>query len=142
MSVPPGQSEHSGTSRHRLSRLLEQFLEFRPGRGALPNNAVPAGLIGLCQVRTRRRAFEFDRLDPGGGLTTDLALVLLAKFRNRLAFAALGGLAQNLLLRLIEPVPRILVDEYRYFGGVEAGVDAVFRFLVPTEVEYSADRPA
>src|SRR6266436_82771 len=107
MSVPPGQGEHSGTSRHGLSRLLEQFLEFWPGRGALPNNAVPAGLIGLRQVRTRHRAFEFDRLNPGGGLTADLPLILLAKLRNRLPFAALGGLAQKVLLRLIEPVPRI-----------------------------------
>src|SRR5260370_35518882 len=77
MSVPPGQGEHTGTSRHGLSRLLEQFLEFRPGRGALPNDAVPAGLIRLRHVRTRRRAFEFDRLDPGAGLTADLPLIRL-----------------------------------------------------------------
>src|SRR5712664_1744783 len=101
MSVPPGQGEHACTSRHGLWRLLEQFLEFRPGRGALPDDAVPAGLIGLRQVRTRHRAFEFDRLNPGGGLTADLPLVLLAEFRNSLAFAALGGPAQNIPLRLI-----------------------------------------
>src|SRR5260370_9888155 len=104
MSVPPGQGEHTGTSRHGLSRLLEQFLEFRPGRGALPNDAVPAGLIRLRHVRTRHRAFEFDGLDPGAGLTADLPLIFLAKFRNPLPFAALAGLPPNALLRLTHPL--------------------------------------
>src|SRR3984957_16053672 len=125
-----------------LFGLREEFLELRSGRGALADYAVPAGLIGLRQIPIRHRAFEFDRLYAGCGLSLGFLLALFGEQRDSFGFAALGRLAQHIFLRIVQPVPRILVDEHRDFGGVESGIDAVFGFLVPSEVEYAGDRPA
>src|ERR1700748_386813 len=59
-----------------LSGLLEEFLELRPGDGALPDDAVPAGLIGLREIGVRLGRIELDGLNAGGSLTLGFPLVL------------------------------------------------------------------
>src|SRR5262249_58157402 len=41
-----------------------------------------------------------------------------------------------------EPVQGVFLHQDRHFGGIEAGIDAIFRFLVPAEIEDARDRPA
>lgn len=74
---------------------------------------------------------------PACGLTLDLPLILLSKLHDCFRFTLCRRFAQQSPLRFVEPLPGILVDENRHLGGIEAGVDSIFRFLVPSEVEYS-----
>src|SRR5262249_61359050 len=57
-------------------------------------------------------------------------------------FGLLTRLAQNTALRLGELVPCGLVHQDRHLGGIEDGIDSIFRLLVPTEIEDTGDRPA
>src|SRR3981189_2766193 len=52
-----------------LSGLLKEVLELRSGHGALPDDAVPAGLVRLRKIHIRHRPLERDGLDASGGLT-------------------------------------------------------------------------
>ena len=54
----------------------------------------------------------------------------------------LSRLAQKIALGIGEPVPGGFVHQDRHFRGVEAGIDAIFRLLVPAEIEDAGDRPA
>ena len=83
-------------------------LSFGPYSRALPDDAVPAGLIGLGPVGFGRRAIELDGLDAGVGLALGFALRCpAANSATASRFAALGGLAQHVLLRVVEACPRL-----------------------------------
>src|SRR5215831_2482364 len=122
--------------------LGEEFLQLRAMLRALPQHAGPAGLVGLVVVRLAGGAVELDGLDAGVGLPLGILGVLLGEDRRRLRLGLPAGLAQHVALRIREPVPHRLVDQDRYLGRVEAGVDAVLGLLVPTEIEDAGDRPA
>src|SRR5215207_726841 len=122
-------------------RLREQFLQLRPVLGTLLDDAGPARLVGLLAPVLARRAGDIDDLHAGLLLLFGLVLVLL----HDLGLGRLGllaGLGQNRALLVSQAVPFALVDEDRDLGRVEAGVDAVFRLLMPAEVEDAGDRPA
>src|SRR5262249_57561276 len=54
-------------------------------------------------------------------------------------FARLG---QNIGWSISELVRWGLVHQDGHFGGIEAGIDAIFRLLVPSEIKDAGDRPA
>src|SRR5262249_23174425 len=125
-----------------LLRLREERLQLRPGLGALADDAVPAGLVGLGDVDLGNARLERDRLHPARRLALRLLLILRRELCRRFLLAGGACLAQHVLLRVGELVPGRLVDQHRHLGGVEAGIDAVLGLLVPAEVEHAGDRPA
>src|SRR5215813_10179639 len=125
-----------------LPRLREKHLQLRPGLRALADDAVPTRLVGLGDIGLGHAGIERDGLDAGGRLALGLLLVLGREFGEGFGFAGGASLAQHVLLRVGEPVPRRLVDQHRHLGGVEAGIDAELRLLVPAEIEHAGDRPA
>src|SRR5262249_56761363 len=133
-------------ARHLAGRssigLGEEFLQLRAVLRALPDDAGPAGLVGLVAIGLAVGAGERDGLDAGVGLTLGLLGVLLGEDRNRVRLRPLPRLAQDVALRIGELVPDRLVHQDRHLGRVEAGIDAIFRLLVPAEVEDAGDRPA
>ena len=110
--------------------------------GALLDDAVPPGLIGFRPVGFSCRAIELDDLKPGIGLPFRVFCVLRVEFGNRFRFPALGGLAQHGPLGIGQFVPGGLVHEYRNFGGIKSGINAIFCLLMPAEIENPGDRPA
>src|SRR5215472_4211488 len=143
-AVPVRQSRHAGTapSIATLIGLGEKLLQFCAMLRALADDPRPAGLIGFVVIELSLGALELDRLNAGVSLTFGVLGVLLGENRHRIRFRLLPRLAQNIALGIGEPVPGGFVHQDRHFGGVEAGIDAIFRLLVPAEIEDAGDRPA
>src|SRR5262249_13028758 len=76
-----------GGERKKSSRLREQFLQLRPVLRALADDAVPAGLVGLGEVRLGDGGIERDGLHAGVGLALGLLGVLGLEFGDRFGFA-------------------------------------------------------
>src|SRR4029078_608625 len=130
------------TRRKRCLLLREEFPELCAVFGALFDDALPAGLVRFRAVGLSIGTVELDGLNAGVGLPLRVLGVLGGEFRPYFCYSEIGRLAQHGFLRVVQFIPRRLVDEDRDLGGVEAGVDAILRFLVPAEIEDARDRPA
>src|SRR5262245_49219671 len=125
-----------------LIGLGEELPQLWPVLRALADHSRPAGFVGFVAIEFSLGAVEPDRLNPGVGLTLGVLRVLFGENRRCVRFGLLTRLAQNIALSIGELVPRGLVHQDRHFGRIEAGVDAIFRLLVPSEIEDAGDRPA
>src|SRR6476620_8671304 len=123
-------------------RLGEKLLHLFTVLRALADHPGPAGFVGFVAIELPGGALELDRLDAGLSLAFGVLGVFFGENRNRVSFRLLSRLAQQVALRVGEPVPGGFVHQDRYFGGVETGIDAVFRLLVPAEIENAGNRPA
>src|SRR5215831_14756570 len=130
-AVPVRQSRHAGTapSMAALIGLGEELLQFCAVLRALADDPRPAGFVGFVVIKLSVGALELDRLNAGVGLTFGVLGVLFGENRDRSPFRLLSRLAQKIALAIGEPVPGRFVHQDRHFGGVEAGVDAIFRLL-------------
>src|SRR6185437_7548113 len=131
-------SERSG----QVAISCEKFLDLRTVFGALFDDALPASLVGLSPVGFGYRAIELDGLNTGIGLPFRIFRILCTKFGRRFRFSALGRLAQHGFLSIGQLVPGGLVHKDRDFDGIESGIDAILRLLMPAEIEDTGDRPA
>src|SRR6185312_5680150 len=119
-----------------------KFPELRPVFGTLLDDAFPPGLIGLGPVGLGVGAVELDGLYTGVGLPLRVFGVFSGEFGPSFRLPEIGRLAQHGFLSVVQFVPRRLVNKHRDLGGVEAGIDAIFCFLVPPKIKYAGDRPA
>src|SRR5205085_8998687 len=84
---------------------------------------------------------EVDRLDAGLGL----ALACCRDDGRVLAIQALqphGRVAQYLALRVGKALPGIEIDQHVHLDAVERGLEAIFRHLLPAEIENPGHWPA
>src|SRR3972149_5984947 len=121
--------------------LGEELPELDTVLRALFQNTSPARFIGLCPEGCCVGALEIDHLDARRLLPRDVDFVRLGDLRG-LRLDPGRRIGDDFLLRGVEPVPGILVDQDAYLGAVEAGVDAKLRLFVPAEIEDPGDRPA
>src|SRR5215471_6223423 len=127
--------------RSSLMGLSEEFLQFCSVLRALANDPGPTGLVGFIEIGLSGGALELDRLNAGVGLTLGILGVLFGENRHRIPLRLFSRLTQNVALCLRELVPDGLVHQDRHLGGIEAGIYAIFRLLVPPEIENASDRP-
>src|ERR1700687_3639730 len=106
-----------------LSGLGEEFAQFWSMLGALADDPVPAGLIGLVPVGCAVGSGEYDGLDAGGGLAPGVLLVLLGEQGRGFSLEAFGGSPQDRFLRIAQAIPGGLVHQHRDLGAVEPGID-------------------
>src|SRR5215470_245494 len=109
--------------------------------GALLENASPAGFIGCGPEGLSVGAREFDHRDASSLLSGNVSFVLPDRFRG-LRLDRACRVSNKLLLGVVEPAPRCLVNQDAHLSTVEAGIDPVFGFFLPAEIEDSSDRPA
>ena len=109
---------------------------------ALPDDAGPAGFIGLVDIALGAGGIKLDRLDTGLGLALGVGGVRLGEVAHTRRLAFRSGLLQHRLLLRRQLVPGGLVDDHRDLRGIEARIDAVLGLLVPAEIEDAGDGPA
>src|SRR5579871_5984470 len=132
--IAPGAALTSLTSRQQraqLRRKLRARLQLRR----------PAHLVGEGEILLRLLVVEADGLDAGLGLAFRLVGGELLPFDiARLQRQHLP--LQELALLVRQPLPQVEIEHHGNLGVVEPRVDAVFRVLLPVEVEDAADGPA